>query len=288
LFLGGETQSDDSSPQRRGALRRHAEKDWCGARAPARQGVEWLELSFYRGDSPMKTIHKSWGMQAVLAGCVLLLAGFALAQDAAEKTLIVNGRAVRGAIVESQGRTFVDIKMLSEATGATLSFDADRIRLVIPTASGGNPAQARPQSGGSAPPQAGYLSTNFRAATIAALSDMRQWQGAMESVVSSGMQVNGTWPQDYRDHAEASVNLARVHVMTDEDQSAMRLLENEFAALKDWADKVVAERKNLNAARFVDPNALKNDVALSKISDCSRFMGGMISSGAFADNASCH
>lgn len=233
----------------------------------------------------VRAIHKNWWIHAVVAGSLLLLAGIVLAQDAQDRTLIVNGRTVRGAIVELQGRTYVDIKLLSEATGATLNFDADRIRLVIPTQAGGVGSPAgRP----GAPQTVGYLSTNFRAATIAALSDMRQWQGAIESVVSSGMQVNGTWPQDYRDHAEASVNLAKVLASTDEDQSAQRLLENEFAALRDWSDKIVSERKNLNAERFINPNALKNDVALTKITDCSRFMGGMISSGAFADSPSCH
>jgi len=233
----------------------------------------------------MNTIHKLVRVRLLVGAAVLLAAGLALAQDTQDRTLIVNGRTVRGAIVELQGRTYVDIKLLSEATGATLNFDGDRIRMVIPTQSGGTGSQAgRP----GAPQTVGYLSTNFRAATIAALSDMRQWQGAIESVVSSGMQVNGSWPQDYRDHAEASVNLAKVLASTDEDQSALRLLENEFAALRDWSDKIVSERKNLNAERFINPNALKNDVALTKITDCSRFMGGMITSGAFADNASCH
>lgn len=242
----------------------------------------------------MKTNRK---LGRVLAtGVVLLLAGIAVAQEPVDKSLVVNGKTVRGAMIDVQGRTYVDIKMLADAISGTVNQDADRVTLVLPAfvatsaAVGAGPVAVTGTAPGAAgvPLAAGHLSTDFRAATISALSDMRQWQGAIESVVAQGMNVVGSWPQDYRDQAQASVDLAKVRVSTEDDASAMKLLQNEFASLRDWAGAVVTERKNLQAARFVDPNALKNDVTLNKITDCSRFLGGMVSSGIYADSPSCH
>ncbi|HEV1993257.1 MAG TPA: hypothetical protein VGR03_02900 [Candidatus Acidoferrum sp.] len=218
----------------------------------------------------------------------LVFGGLALAQRTLEKTLIVNGKPVAGAMADMQGRTYVDLQMLSQTLGGTLTFETDRITLVIPAAGAGNSQQTRPQAPTSQPPTPEHLSTNFRTAAITALGEMRQWQGAVESVITYGIPVAGSWPQDYRDRAESGINQAKVVASTDEDRSALLLLENDFASLRNWSDTVVTERKSLHGARFVDPDALKKDTALAKITDCSRFLGGMISGGVYSDNASCH
>jgi hypothetical protein len=44
----------------------------------------------------------------------------------------------------------------------------------------------------------------------------------------------------------------------------------------------------LNATKTVDPNMMQNDQALAKISACSNFLSGMLVSGTFTDDASCH
>ncbi len=208
--------------------------------------------------------------------------------NAPERTLIVNGKSVSGAVVEMQGRTYVDLQMLSQALGGTLAIDAQRITFVIPAANVVNTPPVTQPRPASLPMESETLSVNFRAAAISALGEMRQWQGAVESVITYGIPVVGSWPQDYRDRSESSINQAKVFALADEDQNALRLLQNEFANLRDWSDTVVAERKNLNAARFVDPDALKRDTTLVKISDCARFLGGMISGGIYSDNANCH
>jgi hypothetical protein len=223
----------------------------------------------------------------LVAALVLFFTGIALGQTARDRTLVVNGKAVSGAVIEVQGRTYVDLQALSQSVGGTLTVETDRITLAIPSA-GGSATQVPRQVSGNVTPQFDHLSTNFRSAAIAALGEMRQWQGAMESVVTSGFPVVGQWPQDYRDRAESGMNQAKVAAMTDEDHSAAALLENDLAQLRAWSDAVVTERKNLNAGRFVDPNSLKNDTALTKLSDCGRFLAGMISGGTFSDNASCH
>ncbi|MFZ0821376.1 MAG: hypothetical protein WAM91_15010 [Candidatus Acidiferrales bacterium] len=229
----------------------------------------------------------------VIVVATVAFGGQATPQNAPEKALIVNGKPVAGALTDVQGRTYVDLQMLSQALGATLTIETDRITLVTGSSVGGiGGATSGPRSNQQlvaiAPSGGEHLSINFRAAAISALGEMRQWQGAVESVISTGVPVVGSWPQDYRDQAESAINQAKVFALTDEDHSALRLIENDFANLRDWSETVVAERKNLNAARFVDPDALKKDTALTKITACSRFLGGMISGGTYSDNANCH
>ena len=43
-----------------------------------------------------------------------------------------------------------------------------------------------------------------------------------------------------------------------------------------------------NGAQTIDPNTLQNDQTLAKIDTCGAFLSGMLLSGAFSDNASCH
>jgi hypothetical protein len=223
---------------------------------------------------------------------LLLCGGIALAQTAPERTLVVNGKPMAGGVAEVQGRTYVDLQMLSQALGGTLTIEPDKITLAVNT----TPASATGSSAGTgnAPRAAGvsagndHLSVNFRSAGVTALGGMRQWQGAVESVIRYAVPVVGTWPQDYRDQVDSSINQAKVFAYTDEDRSALQLLQNDFANLRDWSDAVVTERTNLNASRFVDPDALKKDTALAKISECSRFLAGMFGSGVYSDSPSCH
>jgi hypothetical protein len=74
---------------------------------------------------------------------------------------------------------------------------------------------------------------------------------------------------------------------TNSDHDALQLLSNQFANLAKWASDVVAERQALNGARTVDPNALQNDPALAKISNCGKFLSTMLVSGISVDNSSC-
>ncbi len=74
---------------------------------------------------------------------------------------------------------------------------------------------------------------------------------------------------------------------TVQDNQAVQLLQQEYALLTDWANQVLSERKALDAARSIDPNALQNDQALAKISKCGQFLSSMIVGGNFYDDSSC-
>ena len=211
----------------------------------------------------------------VLLGFVLSIAAVLLAQRAPNKTLVVNGETTDATIMQINGRSYVDIETLAQITNGTVTVEPNRIVLTIP-------------AGAAPPPAPEGLSKDFASAAIAELAEMREWRGAIGTILMYGAPVVGTWPQDYRNRAEASLMQAAVAASTASDQEALELLRNEFANLAQWASDVVATRQALNATNTVNPDVMQNDPALAKISDCSRFLGAMLVSGVFADNPSCH
>jgi hypothetical protein len=217
----------------------------------------------------------------VLLGFVPLIATVLLAQRAPNKTLVVNGKTTDATITQINGHSYVDIETLAQITNGTVTVEANRIVLTIPVSPVSNSAAAPP-------PGPEGLSRDFASAAIAELAEMREWRGAIGTILLYGAPVVGTWPQDYRDRAEASLMQTAVAASTDSDQDALKLLRNEFANLAQWASDVVTTRQTMNATKTVDPNIMQNDQVLAKISDCSRFLGAMLVSGVFADNPSCH
>jgi hypothetical protein len=94
--------------------------------------------------------------------------------------------------------------------------------------------------------------------------------------------------QDYRERVDEGLRQTTLAASTDADRNALQLLKNEYDILAGWASEVLAARQALNGAKTMDPNALQNDPALAKITSCSRFLNGMLVSGAFSDDGSCH
>jgi len=123
---------------------------------------------------------------------------------------------------------------------------------------------------------------------IAELAEMREWRGAVGTILSYNVPVVGSWPQDYHDHVEANLAQVGVAANTAADQEAMQLLRNEFSNQTTWASEVVGTRQSMNATNTVRPDTLQNDTALAKITNCSRFLNSMFISGSFSDDASCH
>ena len=214
----------------------------------------------------------------VLLGFILSIAAVLLAQRTPNKTLVVNGKTTSAAIMQIDGRSYVDIETLAQIMNGIVTVEPNRIFLTIPVS---NP-------GAAPPPAPEGFSKNFAVAAITELAEMREWRGAIGIILTYGVPVVGTWPQDYRNRAEADLMQAAVAASTDSDQDALKLLRNEFANLAQWASDVVATRQALNATKTVNPDIMQNDPALAKISDCSRFLGAMLVSGVFADNPSCH
>ena len=217
--------------------------------------------------------------KAGLPGLVLSLAAVLLAQSVPDKTLVVNGKPTGAVVHEIDGRSYVAVESLALITNGTLSIEADRVVLTIPEAGpAGTP-------GGAAAPG---LSGGFANAAIAAVAGIQEWEGALRTMVTYGLAFSGAWAQSYQDQVAASITQASMAASTDFDRSALEMLNDEYANLTNWASKLNAERQALDGSRTVDPNALKNDAAMTKITDCSNRLGAMLVSGDVVDEPSCH
>jgi hypothetical protein len=212
---------------------------------------------------------------------LILFVSETVAQDTPTRTLIVNGKTLDAGVVLLEGRSYVDIEGLAKGIGGSVTFEADQISLTIP----GPPPSAAPQT---TPQSQEGMSKDLQKIAVFTLAEMREWRGAIGTVVTSGMPVVGTWSQDYHDRVEADLMQATLAASTDSDRQALPLLQQEFALLTEWADTVLEERKALNAARTIDPNSLQNDQSLARISKCGQFLSAMIVSGTFSDDSSCH
>lgn len=219
-----------------------------------------------------------------LAAFVLLFAGLLLAQNA-PRSLIVNGKP-EGTVAQMGGRSYIDVETVARITGGSVTLESNRVVLNIPNAEPsqtGNAAAASPP-----PPPAPGLSRSFSSLAIAELAEMREWRGAVGTILTYNVPVVGSWPQDYRDRSDANLRQVALAASTSDDQNALQLLENEFANLTAWANSVVSTRQSLNATNTVRPNSMENDQALAKITECGRFLSTMLVRGSFADDASCH
>ncbi|MGD0908146.1 MAG: hypothetical protein ABSA96_11230 [Candidatus Acidiferrales bacterium] len=214
-------------------------------------------------------------------GIILACAGLLFAQSTQDRTLFVNGKSF-GTVAQIDGHSYVDIETLTQITGGTVTIEPNRILLTIIGSGSESNAAPPPQ-----PPPPG-LSRGFASAAISELAEMREWRGAIGTILTYNVPVVGTWPQDYRDHVNMDLSQVGLVAATSSDQNAFQLLRNEFGNLDEWADQVVSNRNSMNATNTVTPNALQNDQTLAKITDCGRFLNSMLVSGAFADNASCH
>jgi len=219
---------------------------------------------------------------AASLGLILALAGVLFAQSISSRSLVVNGKQVDAPLVQFEGHSYADIQALAEALNGSLTFEPNRVVLTLPgpestTSSGEAPAHEVPP-----------LSRDFARAAIAEIAGLREWRGVITTIITYGLPVVGTWPQDYHDRVEADLMQTQVAASNESDQKAVQLIENEFANTEAWTSDVVSARQALNAARSVDPNALQNDVLLTKITNCGRFLSNMIVSGLYSDDLSCH
>jgi hypothetical protein len=211
-------------------------------------------------------------------GIVVVLAGVVLAQRSSRRLLIVNGKAANLEVLQINGRSYVDIASLAQATDGSVSFQANRIVLAIPDSNGGTTAA------GAAP----RLSKEFSGAALVEIALMREWKGGMETMIRLQVPADQAWFQEYHDRAEEGLRMAKVSASTPPDHDAVQLLDNEFTSLANWAGNAFDARRALNATRTVSPDVLQNDQTLQKISNCAQFLSTMLVSGVFTDNPACH
>lgn len=225
--------------------------------------------------------HLCFRFVALLALSVIFT-GSAFAQKASEKkTLVVNGRAVEGAVVQINGHSYVDVDTFARIMNATVSFRPGRVILTVPVAEAGAKLEST----------APGLSKDFARAGISQLAVMWEWKGAIASAIRSGIAAGnwlGPWLQDHRVRAEGSLNQTSLAAKTESDQKALQLLKNQLTNLGQWDSNTQATIQSLNAEQAINPAAAQNDPLLMKISECGNFLNTMLVDGEFADSPSCH
>jgi hypothetical protein len=212
---------------------------------------------------------------------VLALSGMLFAQST-NKTLVVNGKTAGAGIRQINGRLYVDLESLAQATNAVFTVEPHRVVLTLPSSDAGAVGSDDSEQNSQ------KLSRDFSSAAISALAAMREWRVAVRAMVLYGLAVSETWVQTYHRQTLDALEQASVAASTEADKNALQLLRNEADMITAWANQVEADRQQLNAEKVVDPNALKDDLTLAKSQKCSQFLNSMVLSGTYDDDPSCH
>ena len=227
---------------------------------------------------------KFWGLLGGLLMAVALASAPAQTQRKRE-VLSVQGYPGQAAVMQSQGRTYVDLQDLARITNGTLRFERGRIILTLPCCD-----TSAPTSESATEP---VFSRAFMRAAIEAMASMREWGGMLLITVQNGYPVGnnmaGNTIAAYQGRAADRVALAAAAASTDADYRGLELLRSEFSNVQAWADRFVQARSSLSAANLtISENALGNDEDAQKILQCGQFLAQMFASGMFQDDASCH
>jgi len=227
-----------------------------------------------------------WASRAM--SLVLLLTGSIIAQvKNPGRTLVVNGRTAQAAVVQINGKAYVDLQVLASITNGSLGFQGEQIILTLPLSDLGASAPA-PAIPPEAPTEAGF-SQDFMKAGIEEIALLREWASPLAYAIQNGYPITEHWVAGYREDAANGLRLASVAAKTEADRKALQLLSNEFESVREWSSKLVEARKSMDTAKYaMSAGALQNDPLSQKIIACGHFLGPMLGSGTFEDNPSCH
>lgn len=206
------------------------------------------------------------------------------------RNLSVNGHDGTAGVVIINGRTYVELETLARIGKGSLSFHNDQVSLTLPgsatdsVASAPSPEPSSPES-----PSASGLSHGFMVAGIEAIAEMREWASTLAAAIQRGYGVTENWVADYRAQAAHSLRLAEASASTNSDRDSLRLLTNEFRAVGEWSDKLMAAKERMDTAKYTSsPDALRDEPLSQKIISCGHFLSAMLGSGEFKDDPSCH
>jgi hypothetical protein len=202
------------------------------------------------------------------------------AAPANPKTLVVAGHSGQAAVVQINGKTYVDVESLARLTGGSLSFQANQTTLTLPPP----PASVQPAPAPVAAKPPGF-SVEFLKAGIEEMSVIREWRSALVNAVQTNSPVNDDWISGYRRAADSRLSLAEAAVSTDPDRQAAVMLRNEYNNMQQMSDQFLTMRKNMS---YISPDSFDNNPLDQKILSCSRALGAMAASGQVEDDISCH
>jgi hypothetical protein len=214
----------------------------------------------------------------IVVAVAVALPTLALAQVARQtRTLIVNGHSGDTAIVEIEGRSYVELEALVRIANGALRFNGNQISVTLPA--GGGPERASATS----PPAPGF-SKDFLRAGIEQMAVIREWRIALTNAIERGYPVTEDWVGTYRSQATQNLRLASVAASTDADRNAVRLLGSELNNMNKLNQRFLDANQSMT---MVATDALKGDPLDQKIVACGHSLAAMASSGQFVDDGSC-
>ncbi len=217
--------------------------------------------------------------KGLVLGIVLAANTMMLAQGRQE-TLQVNGYSGEAAIVQINGRSYVDLQALARITGSSVVSQGHRVVLTLPS------TQALGEDSINQPASSGF-SRPFMAAGIEALASMREWGSTLVVAIRNGFPLGNTI-NPYRARAAEKVQLAASAASTVDDGKGLELLRREFNNVQDRSNKLVTARNSMSAANLImSEGALQQDPTFQSIVSCGQHLGQMFGSGSFQDTAAC-
>jgi hypothetical protein len=233
--------------------------------------------------------NKFWKMLLISAVLLLFQVVTMAQREPQDRILVINGQDGQAKVVELGGRSYVDLEELTQITHGSLSFNANRIILHIPTSTVSHPA-TEPAAGPShSPASDAALSQDFMRAGIEEIATMREWASTLANAIQNGYPVTENWAANYREQAAHGLRLASAAASTEADRNALQLLTHEFDAVREWCNKLIQERQSMSTAKYaLSPNTLLNEASSQKIVACGHFLASMLGSGSFQDGPSCH
>jgi hypothetical protein len=216
---------------------------------------------------------------SLMLALFLLLPGLALAQAAQEKenlTLTVSGHPGLAAIVQMNGRSFVEVEALARAVNGTLHFNGNQIILTMPASPAGGPA---------AQPKPPAFSKDFLRATVEEMTAIRELQSGLANDIQHGYPLPEDWISNSRTAAAKNFSLASVAASTDYDRSALRLLTAEFNDMEQLSDNILATHYS---REYMPPDTVNNDPLNLRILNCAHSLASIIASQKFEDDGTCY
>lgn len=205
------------------------------------------------------------------------------------RSLSVNGHNGSADVVIVDGRSYVELETLARIGKGSLSFHDDQLSLMLTSCALDSVAPSAPSAPSAEPVSSSGLSHNFMVAGIEAIAEMREWASTLGAAIQRGYGVTENWVADYRAQAAHSLRLAEAAASTSSDRDGLQLLTNEFHAVEEWSNKLLAAKQAMDTAKYTSsPTALRDEPLSQKIITCGHFLGSMLGSGEFKDDPSCH
>jgi hypothetical protein len=221
----------------------------------------------------------AFSLPGFATGLLLLIPAVAGAQTPQQGgTLTIAGQPDQAALLQINGKSYVDIESLARITHGSIHFNGTQTILALPASAGA--ATTSPQ-----PDKIPQLSGGFLSAEIEALTQIREWRATLVNAIQNNYPVTDSWVGKLRRAADSKLQLAIAAATTEPDRKGLELLRGEFTNMQQMSDQFLAMQTKAN---YISPDSFDNNALDQKILGCGRALVSMAATKQFQDEASCH